>query len=127
MPLIAAMGWPSWAASVRYRRGFIWRVDAPLKVALDHLPALRRLHPVERVRVTNPCSARVRLTPGYRAHYTWWREDAVNYNGGIPGFVWYALDGYKQHTPQWSGAKDYDSDRLAQLALSRAILKLTEG
>lgn len=118
---------PQWAANVRYRRGFIWRVDATLEVVLDCLPALRRFHPVERVRVTDHHPARVRSTTEYPAHSTWWQEDAVNCSGGVPARVWNALEGHRAYTPQWHGAKDYDSDRQARLALSRAILKLTGG
>jgi len=109
--------------NLTFRRGFIAEVHAPLSVLLEHLPALVRQHPIERVRATDK---EPEFFEDLSNPWTWWRHG--DRAGSIGSGLWAKLDGHVvDAVDSVSSGKDYPTAEAAHDALSVALLKLVRG
>ena len=107
-------------ANILFRRGFVAEIHAPLAVLQQHLPALVRQHPIERVRATDK---EPEFFEDLSNPWTWWRHG--DRAGSIGSGLWAKLDGHVvDAVDSVSSGKDYPTAEAAHEALSVALLTL---
>ena len=115
-----------------FRRGFISEVHAPLAVLLQHLPALVRQHPIERVRATDKQPWGVRtgsILTKNEPCLAWHRRSRFAAEVGceeqsdeLPDDLYECLPFTKENDEGWG--KYYPTAEAANEALSVALLTL---
>jgi uncharacterized protein (TIGR02996 family) len=111
--------------TVVFRRGFVAEVHAPIAVLQQHLPALVRQHPIERVRATDKEPDQyAALSDLWPEHWSWW-SDNDNNPSSVQKQVWSLIDGFDPgYTSLEEECRNYPTAEAAHEALSVALLKL---
>jgi uncharacterized protein (TIGR02996 family) len=110
---------------LKWRRGFVAEVHAPLAVLQQHLPAIVREHPIERVRATDKepriYSAEVALWP---EHCTWWIDTGMAEPDDIHESLARHLIADMPSFGDGGRGRNYPTAEAAHAALSDALLTL---
>jgi len=111
--------------NLTFRRGFVAEVHAPIAVLLEHLPAIVRQHPIERVRTTDKEPERyAAVSDLWPNHWSWWSNND-NDPSSVQKQVWSLLDGFDPgYTSMDEECKNYPTAEAAHAALSVALLTL---
>lgn len=113
--------------NIAFRRGFIAEIHAPLAVLQEHLPALVRQHPIERVRVTDKEPDHYpELTDLWPEHWSWWSNNDSD-PSSVKKQVWDILDGFDTgYMSMEEECKNYPTADAAHAALSEVLLRLAK-
>lgn len=110
--------------SVEYLRGFIEVVSGTLDDVLAELLPIAKQHPIREVRVLDRQPSFVSGGDFYADHYTWWCDrGSKDSTHTLPHAIWSKLEDWALYTPQYEDARDYDSVKAANAALTKAILR----
>lgn len=112
---------------LKFRRGFIAEVHAPLAVLEKHLPALVREHPIERVRAVDKEPIRYGAeTDLWPEHWTWWIDTGLTEPDDIHDPLAHHLITDMPSFGDGGRGRNYPTAEAAREALSRALLGLAK-